>query len=172
MALLNALVRRRRYAFAAAFAVACTLARADLASESDLKTAFAYNFVALTSWPAETPTVLRFCVAGTGNPAFKLLSGKAVGERTIVVSNVAGPERISDCQVLYIPAAENARFDAWIASVARAPTLTIGEQSAPGAIITLRFQSERIVFDVDSKAASAARLSLSSQLLKLATVRR
>ncbi|APV51530.1 hypothetical protein BWI17_18645 [Betaproteobacteria bacterium GR16-43] len=174
MALLSPFGRAWRSAFATALAVACPLAHADRASESDVKTAFAYNFVALTSWPAETPAVLRFCVAGPGSGAlaFGLLAGKAAGERTIAVTHVASPDRVADCQALYVPPSENARFDAWIAAASRSPTLTIGDQSPPGAIVTLRLAAGRLVFDVDARAAAGAKLLLSSQLLKLAAVRR
>lgn len=167
--------RRWCPALAAGLLALCTAAHADLAAETDLKTAFAYNFIVLSKWPAESPPVLRFCVAGaqTGSTVFRVLSGKSAGERLLLVESAPSPAHATQCQILYIPPAEAGRLGAWLAAVAQQPTLTISEEAgAPGAMVNLRRAANRIVFDVDTRASAAARIGLSSQLIKLAATRR
>lgn len=180
MALLSRATRRvigsamRRAACLALVSLASAQAVAHDAAEDDLKAAFAYNFMVLAAWPAHTPSTLRFCVAGAGGPGvFAVLAGKAVRERSVAVDSVASPERVAACDVLYIPRAEARRLTAWTEAAAGRPILTISEQAeAQGAIVNLRRTRRQLVFDVDTGAAAAARLQLSSQMLKLAaTVR-
>jgi hypothetical protein len=167
--------KRAAFALAAVLAALCPAARADHAAETDLKAAYAYNFVVLSTWPADTGPVLRFCVAGAAaeSTAFKVLGGKAARDRTLSVINVSSPDRAAECQVLYIPPSETKRLAAWLAAVAKQPTLTISDQAGPsgGAIVNLRLVGSQVVFDVDTRAAAGANITLSSQLIKLAASR-
>lgn len=144
------------------------------AAETDIKTAFVYNFIALSTWPAEVGPVLRLCVAGPPEKSatLRVLAGKVAGQRTISVAFVHSTEAAADCQALYIPSIESPRLGTWLAAVAGKPTLTISERAGPGAIINLRLMGARVIFDVDTGAAAAARIGLSSQLIKLAAARR
>lgn len=149
-------------------------ARAEVAPESALRVAFVYNFLVLTGWPKETAPVLRFCVAGPpeGAAPYRVLVGKVVRERPIRVDSVASPDKASGCSALYVPRAESARFGAWIGAVASRPVLTIADDAPEdGAIVNLRLAGRQVVFDVDTQAAAAAGVGLSSQLLKLAARR-
>jgi hypothetical protein len=149
-------------------------ARADVASETDLRTAFVYNFIVLSTWPPGTQPVLRFCVTGAQAEAaaFRALSGKSAGERTVSVQSVSSPDRASGCQVLFISSVESARLEAWLAAAARHSMLTISNQAnATGAMVNLRSVDGRFVFDVNTRAAAAAHIALSSQLIKLAASR-
>lgn len=168
-------LRCRVGAMAAGVLLACLPARADVASETALKTAFAYNFIVLSTWPADARPVLRFCVAGTAGPhaAFHALAGKSVRERTLSVAQLSSSHEAAGCDILYVPAAEGARLETWLAPVAKLPVLTISEQAPTlDAIVNLRVTRERIVFDVNTQAAAAARIVLSSQLIKLAASRK
>jgi hypothetical protein len=160
-------------AAAAALVALCAAAHAGQGTETDLKRAYVYNFVVLSAWPAETPPILRFCVAGAvASTPLHVLSGKSAGERILFVAAAPTPAHAVDCHVLYIPAAESGRLGAWLAAVAKQPTLTISDQApTPGAIVNLRIEENRIVFDVNTRAAAAARIVLSSQLIKLAATR-
>lgn len=163
----------------AAFAISLGLigpaAHADQAAETDLKTAYTYNFIVLSNWPATVGPVLRFCVAGppAGASTFNVLGGKPARERSISVMSVASPDAAGDCQILYIPRGEVRRQGAWLAAVAQQPTLTISDQGEmPGAMVNLRVAGSQVVFDVDTRAAALANIVLSSQLIKLAATRR
>jgi uncharacterized protein DUF4154 len=168
------LTRRFRIAAAVLALASCAAAHAERASETDLKTAYVYNFIVLSTWPASTPSPLRFCVAGgqEAAAAFRMLSGKVAGNRTLMVGNVPSPDRAHECDVLFLPAGESGRLDSWLAAAAKRPTLTISDQApGRGAVLNLRLSGDRIVFDVDTRAAASAGIGLSSQLIKLAVPR-
>ncbi len=149
-------------------------AHAAHGAENDLKAAYVYNFVVLATWPADLPQVLRICIAGNADAkVFGVLAGKVVRDRTLSVVAVATPDQTADCAVLYIPPIEARRLGAWLTAVANRPTLTISDQAqVEGAIVNLRIVGQQIVFDVDIGAAAAARIQLSSQLIKLAARRK
>ena len=164
-----------RKLLAVVLAAVGTVAHADIAMEDDLKSAFAYNFIVLATWPGEATGAVRFCVAGVpvATTAFKVLEGKSARERAIVVSGAPTFDRTGECTVLYIPPGENERLDRWLAAVASRAVLTISDQAGTGgAILNLRSAGGRVVFDVDTRAALVARIALSSQLVKLAASRR
>ena len=168
------LTRTLRIAAAVLALASCSAAHAERASETDLKAAYVYNFIVLSTWPASTPSPLRFCVAGGQEAAavFRVLSGKVAGHRTVMVANVPSPDRVHECDVLFLPPAEAGRLDAWLAAAGKRPTLTISDQlPAPEAMLNLRLSGDRIVFDVNTRAAAYAGIGLSSQLIKLAAPR-
>jgi hypothetical protein len=154
---------------------ACGAAQAESVRETDLKAAFVYNFMVLTRWPAGIGQSLKLCVAmGPVPAALEALAGKWIGERIVVITLIASPERTADCHVLHIPSSQAPRMKAWLAAVAASPTLTITEVSdaaRQGSMVNLRALDGRVVFDVDTQAAAAVQLTLSSQLVKLAQVR-
>lgn len=165
---------RTRFALAVLAAlVASGLARAQLAHEADLKAAYVFNFLSLTTWLEDPGPVLRVCVAGASGPAaLRTLGGKLVRERTVSVIAAPSPERIAGCHALYVPRTESMTLAPWLAAAERLPMLTISEAATPaGAILNLRLSGDQVVFDVDTRAAAHARLVLSSQLLKLAATR-
>jgi hypothetical protein len=175
MAILNRLCAGLALALCGLAAAAENAEPAERAAEADLKAAYAYNFVVLSSWPEETPRVLQFCVAGArpGATAFHVLDGKVARDRVLSVVNVPEPGRAHDCSVLYVPPSESPRLPAWLAAVSRGTTLTISDGADErGAIVNLRIIGRQIVFDLDTQAAASARLQLSSQLIKLAATRR
>ena len=130
--------------------------------EGELKSAFVYNFLALTTWPDESGPLLRLCVAGNGQPgkSLRTLAGKALRERSISVITLGSTERVPQCHALFVPRTEIPQAPAWMAAFAGQPTLTIAEGS-PGAMLNLRLAGDQIVFDVDTRLAGAARITLS-----------
>lgn len=144
--------------------------------EYELKAAFVYNFVLFTDWPADTSYEggnLNICV----NPnsamrgALARLGGKPAKGRRIAVRHPTMPDGVRDCQVLFVGAGDNERWLQIRERLGGASVLTIadGDEASPeDGIITLTTQGNRIVFDVDTRAARQARLALSSKLLRLA----
>ena len=148
-------------------------ARAATVSEYDLKAAFLYNFAVFTEWPEQAPAGMNVCVLGTdpfGN-ALDLLTAKQVRSVPVVVQRISGSEKIRGCHVLFIGASEHARL-AQILDVTRSlPVLTVADMkdaARRGVMIGLVMQDQRVTFEMNVAAARAARLSVSSKLIKLA----
>ncbi len=135
--------------------------------EHDLKAAFVFNFAVFTEWPPEAlanGAPITLC-AGAGNPLFAALSqlnDKVVNGHRIAVRSAA---TVRSCHMLVLERSDRKR------DLAGAHVLTVSDDpgiSEDGAVIALSIEDKRIGFDVSLAAARAARLNLSSKLLRLA----
>ena len=159
------------------FALACLWRGAAMAApvpEHELKAAFVFNFAVFTDWPLEAlagGAPLSLC-ASAGTPLFGALSqlnDKLVNGHRIAVRQWADTPRA--CHVLVLERADRERWPQLKRELAGASVLTVSDDAAPageGAIIALALHDKRIGFAVDMAAARAARLTLSSKLLRLA----
>lgn len=142
--------------------------------EHDLKAAFVFNFAVFTEWPTEALAAgapLALC-ASAGTPLFGALSqlnDKLVNGHRIAVRQ--GAEAPRGCHVLVLEHGDRERWPQLRRELAGAAVLTVSDDAAaPGenAVIALDLHDKRIGFSVDMAAARAARLTLSSKLLRLA----
>lgn len=166
-------MRRIRRSLALALLLPALAPQAQIVPEYDLKAAMVYNFMLFTEWPADTPfeaDLLTICVAPDSALRRPLLSlsERPVRGRRIVVHSLAA-ESARNCQVVFIDGAYKERWmhfrKGWGSGV-----LTISDDDADhgSVIIALATEDNRIVFDIDTRAARHARLVLSSKLLRLA----
>ncbi len=165
-------------ALTAFFALFCrSAACAESVSEYDLKMAFLYNFAQFTEWPAEafaeadSPFVFCALNAEAYGDSLESLQSKFYKGRKILVRRLTGNENARKCHVLFLPAAEKNRYEQIIADIKNSATLTVGEEVGmlkKGAMLNLSIVDRKLHFDVNLDAASNAKLSISSRLLKLA----
>ncbi|WP_420476059.1 YfiR family protein [Noviherbaspirillum sp. ST9] len=151
-------------------------AAAQPVPEYELKAAFVYNFALFTEWPADTAYEggsLNICI----NPASVLrqsLSGfgeKTVRGRRVAVRHLAALDSLRTCHVLFVDGSDRERWVQIKKGLGEASVLTISDDEEighDGSIVALAVDNNRIVFDVDTRAARQARLTLSSKLLRLA----
>jgi hypothetical protein len=168
-----------------ALLAACLLpvsARAEATPEYKLKAAYLFNFARFAKWPtnafatADSPLVIGVL----GDNPFdgeleKLVAGRPVGGRAVVVKQVANFEDAKACQVVFIPASEQANLQRHLETLRGAPVLTIGESPElldAGGVIRFLIEEKKIRFEINKGQADGAGLQLDSQLLNLAkTVR-
>lgn len=165
---------------AAVAALALALAGPALAQpaqpvqEYALKAAFVFNFAVFTEWPQDAladGAPISLC-ANASNPmlgALAQLKDKLVNGHRVAVRATAAPLR--SCHVLLLDRSDRERWAQIKRELAGATVLTVSDDEAislDGAIIGLSLAERRVGFDVDLSAARAARLSLSSKLLRLA----
>ena len=144
--------------------------------EYELKAAFVYNFALFTEWPSDTSHeggTLNICI----NPASVLrqslsnLGDKVVKGRRVSVRHLAALDALRACHVLFMDSSDRERWVQIKKGLGGASVLTISDDdeiSQDGSIIALSMDNNRIVFDIDTRAAKQARLVLSSKLLRLA----
>ncbi len=141
--------------------------------EHDLKAAFVFNLAVFTEWPPEAlanGAPITLC-AGAGNPLFAALSqlnDKVVNGHRIAVRSAA---TVRSCHMLVLERSDRERWAQLKRDLAGAHVLTVSDDpgiSEDGAVIALSIEDKRIGFDVSLAAARAARLNLSSKLLRLA----
>lgn len=150
-------------------------AMADAVPEYAMKAAFIFNFAVFAEWPLDTLAAgapLRVC-ASPDSPiysAIEQLNDKPVnGHRISLRQLPATPVRT--CHMLVLAAQDRDNWPQWRRELSGASVLTVSDDpgiSAEGAVIGLSADYERISFDVDMCAARAARLNVSSKLLRLA----
>jgi hypothetical protein len=152
--------------------------------ENDLKAAFVFNFAVFTEWPQEAlgagaPLSLCASVASPLYAPLASLQDKLVNGHRIAVRGVdahsqerPGQERlIRSCHVLVLDHSDRERWPQLRRDLAGGHVLTVTDDhglAAAGTVIAFSAEDTRIGFDVDLGAARAARLTLSSKLLRLA----
>ncbi|HYC42484.1 MAG TPA: YfiR family protein [Noviherbaspirillum sp.] len=152
------------------------LAAAQPVPEYELKAAFVYNFALFTDWPTDTAYeggTLNICI-NPGSVLRQSLAGlgeKTVKGRRVSVRHLAALDSLRACHVLFVDNSDRERWVQIKKGLGGATVLTISDDEEighDGSIIALAVDNNRIVFDVDTRAARSARLMLSSKLLRLA----
>lgn len=145
-------------------------------TESQVKAAYLYNFGKFVRWQVAAPGDDSFdiCVLGKnpfGSALATTVAGEKIDGQRIAVKNIANPSDASHCRILFISASEENRLKA-IFSVARlTSSLTVSDIpgfAEHGGMIELLTQEGRIRFQVNVAAINEARLTVSSELLKVA----
>jgi uncharacterized protein DUF4154 len=151
-----------------------------LALEYQVKAGFLYNFVKFVDWPASAfpPTGDAVIIGVIGEDPFgeildQVLQGKTCcHDRKLVVRRLQRLEHVTECHVLFISASEEARLPEILRLLDGAGVLTVGDIEGfaeRGGMIGFHRESNKLRFEINADAASRAGLTISSQLLKLAT---
>lgn len=156
---------------------ATTLSAAAV-SEYEVKLALVYNVARFVTWPIrrEHLSELSFCVYGSDpfGPIIEGIRGRKVRDRVIVVARV--DTSMSDterCDVLFVARSESEKVARVLERTADLPILTISDApgfASAGGIVELQSRDSRVGFVINQSAYQNAELTVSSQLLQLATV--
>jgi hypothetical protein len=149
-----------------------SLAAAELSEVAQIKAAIVFNLTRVVIWPEAVTggKSINLDVAGEGPECQALLAleGKTVRNKPLHVrpwrGDVGG-------QVLFVASSEAARWPALRESLAGQAVLTVSELDhfcENGGIVQLVRRQDKINMRINRRAASAAGLQLSSQLLKVA----
>lgn len=149
-------------------------ARADALPEYRLKTAFIYNFMVYTEWPAETGPALNLCIVGADPFGKEIdgLQGKVAAGRSLAVHRKAAGDPLKACQAVFIAGAGPGLIAQVLEGLRGQPVLTIADTPGAtqrGVALNMNLNQQKITFQVNLLAARAAGLTLSSKLLRLAT---
>jgi hypothetical protein len=142
--------------------------------EYRVKAAFLYNFAAFTEWPADVGGTLNLCIVGPDPFRAELepLQGKAVGGRSLAVHRRAVGAALGDCQIVYVGSEAAGQLPRVADALRGQPALIVSDAAGAlqhGAMLNMTVVNSRITFEASVVAARAARLALSSKLLRLAT---
>jgi hypothetical protein len=140
-----------------------------------IKAAFIYNFLKFVDWPGGGGSTLTIGVLGN-NPfgaALNQLNGKSVKGKTVAVRKCGSVSDAESCQVVFISSSDADRQKQILDSLKSASILTVGESKGfaqRGGVINFLTEDDRVRFEVNPAAAERARLSISSEMLKLARI--
>jgi hypothetical protein len=143
--------------------------------EYRLKAAIVHRLPQFVDWPTAALSgrdAFEICVAEPNTLSSvldELTAGELLNDRRIEIRSVSLDQDIASCHVLFIPSRANEKI---LARAVSLPILTIGEKADfldEGGIISLHLVDRKVRFEIDAKAASRAGLTISSQLMRLAS---
>jgi hypothetical protein len=149
-------------------------------SEYQVEAAYLYNFGRFVEWPtkgtmAQTGS-FTICVLGEdqfGQALDTTLAGETIGNRKVTSRRISNPQMSGDCQILFISSSEANRLNKIIEVLDKSAILTVSDIpqfSQRRGMIQFVLEENRIRFEVNLTATQRAGLTLSSELLKVATV--
>jgi len=155
-------------------------AKPPSAGEYQLKAVFLYNFVKFVQWPAESfaDADAPIIIGILGNDPFgKIIDGaikdKIVKGRKLMVKRFEEIKGVEICHILFISSSEERHLPAIMETLKDSSVLTVGEVkqfAQRGGIINFILKENKIRFEINVEAAERAKLTIDSELLKLAII--
>lgn len=148
------------------------------ATEAQIKSAYLYSFGKFVEWPSSAAAAGKnfpICVLGRdpfGTTLDDVLKNASVGGQDVVARRISTTEEIAGCRIVYVGSSEVARLDAILASLARAPVLTVSDLpnfTDRGGMIRFVSAEKRLRFEINLPPAQEAGLVMRSDLLRVAT---
>lgn len=163
----------------ALLAVPITHAQNPKPTEYEVKAAYLYNFGRFVEWPAKVTTTrtgtFTVCILGEdpfGRALDVTFAGEVIGNQKVAARRISSPSDSADCRILFISSSEANRLNKIIDALDNSAVLTVSDIpqfSRHRGMIQLVLEENRIRFEVNLTATQHAGLTLSSELLKLAT---
>jgi hypothetical protein len=167
-------------ALTASPAASSTQGRSDASPEYMIKAAYLLNFARLIEWPRDafatpdSPVTIGIIGDDPFGPALELtMEGKRISKRPIAVRRLQWDQDLRRCHILFMGASESVRIGELASRVAGLPILIVGDASrlaTRGATINFTIEDDRVRFEVNVEAARRARLTVSSQILRVAKI--
>ncbi|HEY1464170.1 MAG TPA: YfiR family protein [Terriglobales bacterium] len=154
-------------------------AQSSKVSDYDVKAAYLFNFGRFVEWPADAATDKRsaftFCILGPdpfGPNLDRLLAGETISGKSLAVKRISNAQDSAGCQILFMSKEEEGRLSKIMETLNKESVLTVSdipEFSKHGGMIQFVVEENRVRFEVNLDATQRAGLTLSSDLLKVAT---
>jgi len=149
------------------------------ATDYQVKAAYLYNFGRFVEWPSEAAATkanaFTVCILGQdpfGAHLDTILAGETIGGRHVVAKRISSPQESVRCQILFVGSTEGNRLGNIIDILDKEAVLTVSDMaefSQRGGMIQFVPEGNRVRFEVNLAATQRAHLTLSSELLKVAT---
>jgi hypothetical protein len=155
-----------------------SLAQQAHPTESQVKSAYLYNFGKFVKWPGDRMNIsdtVQICLLGQdpfGTTLDSTVAGENIEGRKISIRRLSALEDSEECNILFISSSRENQLRRILASAQHAGILTVSDIphfAERGGIIGFVIQQDRIRFEVNRKAAEQSHLVLSSELLKVAS---
>jgi hypothetical protein len=149
------------------------------ANEFQVKAAYLYNFGRFVEWPDQNASdksqPFEICVLGAdpfGPTLDAVLASGSIAGKSVAAKRISRPQDINSCRILFISSSEEGHLKEVLAALDKTSVLTVSDIprfSERGGMIGFILDGNRVRFDVNLASAQGARLTLSSELLKVAT---
>jgi YfiR/HmsC-like len=161
------------------FAVPSIRAQQSKLPEYEVKAAYLYNFGKFVEWPATAnagkDNSFTICVLGQDpfGPALDAaLAGQSIDGKNVVARRLSKAQEAVNCRIVFISSSEESRLKDVLEALDKAAVLTVSDIpqfSTRGGAIQFVLDGKKIRFEVNLSNAAEAGLTLSSELLKVAT---
>ena len=152
------------------------------ADEYEIRAAMLINLTKFVAWPAwkfdAAHPQLVICILGSdsiGLIAERYAQNQRVEDRSLQVRHISSVEAAMSCNLLYVGVGEQKHVDPVADELAKKGVLTVSESSnltTPKQVIGLPSLNDHVHIDINLGAAQRTGLTISSKLLRLATVSR
>ena len=149
-------------------------------TETQVKAVFLFNFARFVDWPAITYVSANapFAVCVYGEDPFgadldSVLRGETVDGRPMVVRRLHELRELTQCQIVFIAGSADRELESIIAALDRHSTLTVSDldnAARRGVMVRMRTENGKIRLRVNIDAVRAARITISSNLLRAAEI--
>lgn len=163
-----------------AVASAATESGGKVAQEYDLKAVFLYNFARFVEWPPEafsTPNApITICVLGDdpfGPSLYQIVEDEVVGNHSVTARRCRDVSEADGCHILFIARSEADHLTRILSQVSGKSILTVGENDGfakASGMIRFVLAGNRVRLRINVDAARAAKLTISSKLLRQAEI--
>ena len=132
------------------------------------------------SWnglPASRPkarhSLSAFSASDPFGPALDAtLANETIAGKNLAAKRITTPQEAGNCQILFLSSAEDGRLSKIIEALDKGAVLTVSDMpqfSQRGGMIQFVLEGKKVRFEVNLTAVQRAGLTLSSELLKVAT---
>lgn len=149
------------------------------ANEFQVKAAYLYNFGRFVEWPDQNASdksqPFEICVLGVdpfGPTLDAVLASGNIAGKSVAAKRISKAEEVNSCRIVFISSSEESHLKEVLAALDKTSVLTVSDIprfSERGGMIGFILDGNRVRFDVNLASAQGARLTLSSELLKVAT---
>jgi len=146
-------------------------------NEYQVKAIFLFNFAQFVDW-RPTPTEAPFVIGVLGDDPFKefldnTVRGEKLDARPFVVKHYRVARDAVDCQILFVSGSEARQLPAILEALKDRAVLTVSDVddfAYRGGMVQFVTENKRIKLKINVDAARAANLTISSKLLRPATI--
>ena len=146
----------------------------------DLKAVFLFNFARFVEWPADAfadrATPFTIGILGddlVGASLENIVDGESVHGRKLIARRYASIDKVEPCHILFVGASQSKHLDRVLGKLEKRSVLTVGDGrdfTARRGVIAFETLDQRLKLRINVAAASDARLTISSKLLRQATI--
>jgi hypothetical protein len=148
-------------------------------SEYQVKATYLYNFGRFVQWPPNATAAkgdsFSICVLGQdpfGPTLDSTLAGETLDGKPLAVKRISTPRDAGECRILFISSTEENHLKEILAALDESAILTVSDMPAfsrRGGMIQFVLERDKVRFEVNLTTTEIAKLTLSSELLKVAT---
>ena len=159
------------------FSAPISRAQSSKPTDYQVKAIYLYNFGRFIEWPASASKNDSFLVCVLGRDPFgsaldRAFAGENIGGKHIVAKRISTLQESAGCQILFLSGTEESRAKQILEALDKEAVLTVSDMplfSERGGMIQFVSDGNRIRFEVNLAATQRAGLTLSSELIRVAS---